>query len=160
MLKRTLTIVAITAGLLVLTAGVASAHKVYWGQKTWVGPEGCSWVESSISHYPVKAKGFTQAHTHNPGECVAYWDRPPNHIKVSWQLLYRDPVDLTWELCKSGGTKHNTGNNWQVVNTKSYGSYPPCGVGTYSNRSWGGVKVDGVWKGHLHIYSTNHVWEN
>ena len=152
-----LSIGAITVGLVLLTAGVASAHYIYWGQLTWVDEdgEGCSYVQSKMDH--DESEGETTAKTLS--SCVWLWERPPNHIKVKFQLLRRDPVWGNWTLCDSVNTKYNDNYDWKVKVDDDRVLDAPCGAGTYNLRTTGGVKKDGTWYGHFYVMSGPHDFE-
>lgn len=156
MLKRMLTIGAMTVGLLLLTAGIATAHYTHWGQLTWVDEdgEGCSYVDSQMDH--DENIGQTTAKT--LAACAWFWERPPNHIKVKWQMLYRNPVWGNWTLCTSVNTEYNEGYSTKVKVDEEH-EEAPCGDGTYNLRTTGGVKKEGTWYGHLYVMSGSHYFE-
>ena len=163
MLKRMLTIGAITVGLFLVTAGVASVHWVYWGQLTWVDLDiGCSYVQSKINHGTSNgqsSEGLTRAKAHTGSECGAHWGRPIDHLRVKWQLFRKDPDDYAWELCRSIPTQYNPTASWFVRYKSFHGNNTPCDEGDYNLRTWGSLKYGGSWYGHLLVHSYNHYFD-
>jgi len=158
--RRTLTILTIVAGLLILTAGVATAHFKKWGEFTWVDYDvGCSYVESWLNHGTNKGQfnqGLVEARDHSAGECGAYWLRPKGHIRVKWQLFRKDPTLKHWRLCRSITFHYNESQRWDWKEKRFHGIDAPCGTGTYNLRTWGGVKHEGTWYGFRLVHSFNH----